>query len=432
MRRNARKRCGIVAVLVAISLLTVLSVSAVALDGGILLDNKRQVQAAADAAALAAAADLYANWFPNLGFDVKGTAYNSAISTAAANGYNNDNSSSTVTVTFSPGLYQGGPNVGNIIPPGYVEVIIQYNQPRGFSSIFSSGTLPVVARAVARGMRKASTIGILLLNSSANGALTISGQAGMTTTGTVIVDSSSPTAAASSGGAGLTSSQLNITGNYSSSGGSYFKANPISTGVAATSDFLADLPVPDPTKINDQGNAGTMTSRSSSTYNVVSGQVLQPGVYLGGISISSQSNVTFSPGIYYLKGGGLVMSGSSNLTANGVMIYNAPDSTGTTGPINLSGGGTVVQSPPTSGTYMGMSIFQDRTSTQQITLSGGSGWNLTGTVYAAKANVNVSGGSGATMGSQYVSDTLTLSGSSAFNAINPASGYRPRDIRLVE
>jgi hypothetical protein len=432
------EKCRIITVLISVTLVASLGVVAIALDGGLLLDNRRSVQAAADAAALAAAEDLYANWSKNKGLDASGTAQASALSTAAANGYANDQSTSVVTVTFSPGTYQAGPNAGKVIPAGYVEVIIQLNQKRNFSSIFGSGDLPVKARAVARGWRQASGIGVLLLNPTAKGSLTISGSAGMIVDGAVIVDSNNSTAASSSGSAGLTSTTMDITGNYSSSSTSYFRATNYPgqlprTGVAPTADFLAGVPVPDPTKIDNQGNPGTMTTRSLSTYKPLSGETLQPGVYVGGINISSQPNITFAPGIYYLQGGGLTMSGgSSSLTANGVMIYNGPDSSGSVGKITISGGGTVVQSPPTSGTYYGMSIFQDRSSTQTITLSGGSGWNFTGTVYAAKAHVDVSGGSGATMGSQYVSDTLTLSGSSTFNDINPTTGYAPRDIRLTE
>jgi len=234
------------------------------------------------------------------------------------------------------------------------------------------------------------------------------------------------------GGAGLTSYKMDVTGNYSSSGSSYFHASPLRIGVAATADFLADLPVVDPTKVGNDGNPGTMTTRSNSPYKPNSGDTLLPGRYIGGISISSQPNITFSPGIYYLEGGGLTMSGgSSSFTANGVMFYNAAGASGV-GKITVSGGGTVVQSPLASGTYYGMSIFQDRTSTQTITLSGGSGWNFTGTVYAKSAPLVVSGGSGATMGSQFVADRMTLSGSSTFNDIDPSKVYAPRDIRLIE
>jgi hypothetical protein len=441
MRLTSRKRRGIVAVLVAVSLIAILGVVAIVLDGGLLLDNRRSVQAAADAAALAAAEDLFANWSTNKGVDpAPHKAAASALSTAKAEGYNNDADADALTDTADAGkssvTVHIPPTSGLAVnQPGYAEVIITYYQKRGFSRIFSSGNLPVTARAVARGMRKASGIGVLVLDPSANGSLTISGSAGMKVDGSVIVDSSSSTAASASGGAGLNSSEMDITGKDSYSGSSYFQTNPgsVNTGVAPTADFLTDVPVPDPTKIDDQGNPGTMTTRSTSTYMPTSNQTIQPGLYIGGISISSQPNITFAPGIYYLQGGGLTMSGgSSSFTANGVMIYNGVGSTGATGSITVSGGGTVVQSPPTSGAYYGMSIFQDRSSTQKVTLSGGSGWNFTGTVYAASAHVDVSGGSGATMGSQFVADTMTLSGSSTFNDIDPAKGYAPRDIRLTE
>jgi hypothetical protein len=85
-----------------------------------------------------------------------------------------------------------------------------------------------------------------------------------------------------------------------------------------------------------------------------------------------------------------------------------------------------------AGAYAGMAIFQDRTATSVMTLSGGSNWDFKGTVYAAKAHVDISGGSGGSMGSQYISDTLTLSGSSTFQDIDPNDGFGPKNIQLVE
>lgn len=433
MRFQQQKRRAAVAVLVAVCLIAILGVVAIALDGGLMLDNRRRVQAATDAAALAAATELYSAWSTNMGLDTTGAARTSALYNAAMNGYNDDKITSIVTVTFSPGVFQGGPNAGTPIQPGHVEVIIQYNQKRSFSSIFGSSDLPVTARAVARGKASQgnSGVGILLLNPVAQGALTITGSAAMKVKGRVVVDSNHTKAAVSSGSASLTSNTMDITGNYTSSSTSFFRASdypaekPL-TGVAPIPDFLAQVPVPNPL---------TMPVRSASQFKPTSGQVLQPGVYIGGISISSQPNVIFSPGIYYLQGGGLVMSGgSSSFTALGVMFYNGIGSNGSTGKITVSGGGKVVQSPLDSGPWAGMSIFQDRTSTQPITLSGGSGWDFTGTVYAAKALVSVTGGSGANMGSQYISDTLSLTGSSTFNDIDPSKGYRQpeRDLRLIE
>jgi len=49
-----------------------------------------------------------------------------------------------------------------------------------------------------------------------------------------------------------------------------------------------------------------------------------------------------------------------------------------------------------------------------LSFSGGSGSAVQGTVYAAGARVHVSGGSDITIGSQYISYDLTVSGGSKF------------------
>ncbi|OYV95720.1 MAG: hypothetical protein B7Z73_02035, partial [Planctomycetia bacterium 21-64-5] len=46
-------------VLTAIALVAIIGIAAIALDGGLLLDNRQRVQAAADAAAMASAIDLF-------------------------------------------------------------------------------------------------------------------------------------------------------------------------------------------------------------------------------------------------------------------------------------------------------------------------------------------------------------------------------------
>ena len=56
------KRRGTVAALVAVTITLLLGIVAITLDGGLLQDNKRRVQNAADGAALAAATVIYKNY----------------------------------------------------------------------------------------------------------------------------------------------------------------------------------------------------------------------------------------------------------------------------------------------------------------------------------------------------------------------------------
>src|SRR5688500_13776884 len=111
-----KSRRGAVVVLVAVCLAVILAFVAIALDGGGLLERRRQAQATADAAALAAAEDLFRNYPKNKGLDPSGTAAARAYAIAAANGFSGDGTQSTVTVRLSPQTYLGGPNEGKALP----------------------------------------------------------------------------------------------------------------------------------------------------------------------------------------------------------------------------------------------------------------------------------------------------------------------------
>src|SRR5438552_135058 len=106
---QSTKRKGAVVVLVALTLTLLLGIVAIALDGGLLLHDRRLVQTAADAAALAAVDDLYLNYQTAAGLDVGGTATAKARAVAAANGYANDGTVSKVDVHIPP---LSGPHTG--------------------------------------------------------------------------------------------------------------------------------------------------------------------------------------------------------------------------------------------------------------------------------------------------------------------------------
>jgi len=403
----------------------IIVIVALGTDGGRMLEERRRAQSAADAAALSAAADLYQNYYPNSGLDPNSTAQQAALASAASNGYDNDGVTSTVTVNIPP---QSGPYTGQA---EYVEVIIQSYLPGTFSAAFTSGDLPVLARAVACGRPLA--IGLILLQPSGSGTLSLSGQAAIQSpTGSIYVNSTDPAAVVTTGGATISGKSLEVVGGCSGGGISC----PVHTGVGADPDPLRTFPTPDP------GSAPVM---SSSALHVSGGSmILLPGVYQGGINISGSGSVTLLPGIYILVGGGLTLSGSASLTGIGVMIYNtggtipgtngASPQTVTAGPIQLSGSGSVTLSAPTTGTYQGMALFQDRSSNQTVSLTGGN-MNLTGVVYAAGAAVQLSGSSVSgtnTPGGAYVCSSLQVTGSGNFQVNLGPNRPQVPDIHLVE
>src|SRR5437879_5147187 len=97
-----RIRKGMVAVFVALCLVAIVSITAIVIDGGMLLQERRHGQATADAAALAAALQLWLGEPANGGLDGDGSAKKSALAVADDNGYANDGKTSNVTINIPP------------------------------------------------------------------------------------------------------------------------------------------------------------------------------------------------------------------------------------------------------------------------------------------------------------------------------------------
>lgn len=445
---NLSRRGGTVTPLAVLSLALLVGVVALAIDGGTLIEVRRHVQGAADAAALAGAGDLYANYVNLQGIDVNGTAKAGALTAASANGFDNDGVQSIVTVNTATQTYQSGPNAGQTIPPGYVEVVIQYNANHLFSGVFGSGSTPVRARAVARGRcTPLTTNGLIALSLNLSGAVRVTGSAGLAVSGSAQVNSSNSQALNLAGSFGLTAAQLTVNADAAGNGllGSLLSLLGGSVPSVVTSPPIADplryLSPPDPVQLG-LATRGTNLSISSGIVN------LYPGVYNGGIRISGtaivilHANSDGTPGIYYLNGqNGLQISSWASVTTAfgekaGILIYNNWSDSNDT--INLNGTGAINILPPTSGPYRGLSIFQKRGTVSNLgptlTLNGGGAMNVRGTVYAAHAAVSLVGTSLLnTMGGQIIADTISASGTVRIN-IN--SGTSPlanvRMLGLVE
>jgi hypothetical protein len=390
MRCKSAQRQGAIAGLVAISLIALVGIAAIALDGGLLLDNHRRVQTAADAAALAAAADLFSNYAANSGLDPSGTAKASALSTAAANGCSNDGVTSVVTVNIPP-------KAGNFVgKAGYAEVIVQFNQPREFSGIFGSGNLPVTARAVARGIP--GNIGILILHPHLMGACEIDGNVNILNGGQIYSNSDNTvandapsrnctgsiyvanTATVSTGGMNVISILVNNgTVKYTNNGG-------VNTYTQPVGDPLASIPEPTAVGLTNYGSV------------TVSGGALEPGIYTN-ITITG-GTVTLEPGIYYLANGGSFSLNGGSLQGTGVMIFNNTGGDSVFGMGNPAQG-TINLTPPTptsggtwpsgttSTTYSGISMWLPRSQTAEAHVESSFKLTMSGTWYGQNAEFDI-------------------------------------------
>jgi Flp pilus assembly protein TadG len=406
-----RRRPGTVTVWVVVCSSVIVGIVALGLDGGRMMEERRRVQTAADAAALAAGYDLYFQYQQNQGKDPDHTARSAALASARTNGYANDGVSSTVTVNIPPasGTFAGQAE--------YAEVIVQSKLRATFSALFTQGPLAVQARAVVHGAPR--KIGLQLLGSGAN-VLVASGSARVQLTGVpVTVNSTDVSSYVVSGGASVSAPTHYLAGSGVPSGGV--------TGTVYTS--LPPTPDPFVTLAAPSASAYPVRATSQTSIGGSSNVSLQPGVYTGGISIGGGSTVTLVSGVYILQGGGLQLSGDAQVTGTGVLIYNTGPSGG---PISISGSASLTLSPPTSGTYQGIGIFQDPSLTQAVQVSG-SGTLTSGLIYAPAAALQLGGSAvGSVVGGGYVAATLQATGSASVS-VNPGSNLpRVPNVTLVE
>jgi Bacterial Ig-like domain (group 3)/Right handed beta helix region len=270
------------------------------------------------------------------------------------------------------------------------------------------------------------TIGqsIFVLDPSAGGALSLSGNASIKLTGGVYVDSTSASALSASGNAAIKASVIDVHGGVSKSGNASFSPAPV-TGAAVLADPLASLAEPSTTGLSNYGSE-SLSGNSSAT--------IKPGIY-SQISVSGNGTLTLCSGLYIIEGGGFSVSGNASVVGSGVTIFNAgskyPTTGGTYGSITLSGNGSYNLSPPTSGTYAGIVIFQSRDNCSALTLSGNAS-GMTGTVYAPAAQLAESGN--AQLNAAVIVDTMTVSGNGVSNTValsSPAGtvAYTPAEIR---
>jgi hypothetical protein len=346
------------------------------MDGGTLLDKRRSVQATADAAALAAAADLWDHYSANNGLDpAPHTAQASAVSTATANGFV-DGVNSTVTVNVPP-LTSANFNG----KAGYVEVIITYNQPGGFSSIWNSAAVPVKAHAVAGG--NPGNVGILMLDLHKRIMAQIGDNVNILNGGAIFINSDATVNGDINEGnyaiylestAHLTTGGIYTVGPLGREAGStitYTNGGSLNTGVSPLPDPLASIPEPVVPSGPNFGNK---------TYAPPKGSVqtfhMSPGIY-GDVQIKTGATVIMDAGIYYVHGGSMTLAAGTTVTGSDVMFYDMPNNY-----FDVPATASVNVGAPSSGTYRGISVFEPRDITNEIHIITDGSITLSGALYA--------------------------------------------------
>lgn len=403
--RFAADRRGATAIVFVMSLPIIIGMTGLGVESGYWYFKHRELQTAADVAAIAGAVEKRAG-------GTVSTITSSATEEAIENGYAGA-SGDTITVNTPPtsGSYQDSRSV---------EVILTANAPRFFSSIFDGEEVLIRTRGVAR-YEDGGEACILALAPEAAGALTFTGNALTLINGCNIMSNSLADAALIvSGSADVTvPCALSAGGVSVDEGLSLTSCSEPQTYVTPASDPFADLPEP-----STVGACQTLP-------NGLPAETLSPGRYCGGGNVKGEK--TFSAGIYVMDGGTFRINANAVVTGSEVVFFLTNGAT-----VDFNGNATITLSAPTSGTYKGILFYSDRDNAPASNkFNGTASTSMTGAIYMPSQEVEFLGNfSGANGCLRIVSYTLKFTGSSNMNADCTAQGIGsmplPGRVSLVE
>ena len=362
--RIHRDERGQTILLVAFSLPILIGFIGIATDVGALFKDKRTMQTAADAAAIAGALDLNSagsGSLVNLGNVVL-----AARAASAANGFTDALNGVHVTVNDPP-TWPASNYVGTAgTPNGYVEVTITKTEPTIFLALFGYPSVTVLARAVATNTGPGVCVFAGIGNNPPTGTpLTVAGGSIQATQCGVVVNSNNSPPMAVSGS--LTATSVGVVGDCSSGCGGTISPHNLSQASCPTPTLWPLSRKPPAVEGPTSTSPAAQTLRAATT-------VSQP---LGSYTINLQGGT-------YTFAGDLNLSGTGTITGAGVTIFMGAAGALTIGPNTI-----MTLSAPASGTYNGILFAQNSTNPSPANIAIGPTSNLQGILYFPDASLTV-------------------------------------------
>jgi len=470
-----RRQAGQAVVLVAASVLVLTAILMLAIDGGGIYLERRQLQNAADSAALAGAEKLWTSSPPNYL-----SMHNLALSTLAKN-------LNVATGSISPTNTPSGGSPWSI-SPGYVvtvqaaaytyQVTVQHTHPVVVAPIHGfQPTMQLQVQATAQNANLPYAIAVLQHGNAAYANFQMSGSGTLLNlsgpTGTNPLDRGGIFSNASidpgtgqiyfgpcTGGPPASTAGPGTSGDLWAVSEQPADAGRVSSqvfcqqtpGVQAGST-LPDPGYPEPAAPNVTFNGATVVNGTS--------QVLCPGHYSNQISVNGTA--ILYPGVYHVDAGGVSIGGTLRaladsdlpVTCGGVTISTAgsydPGVIIEVEPANTSGatncakhlfttvGGTSNVSLVPSPKYFNINLYVDEmpswqtictanaSGTNVVKITGGGSYNIKGILYGPADNMQISGGGAGSGVGQIVAWTLGLNGGGAINEL-----YNPNQLPYMK
>ena len=372
----------------------ILGMTGLGIDASNWMMTRRNLQNAADAAAISAA------WEIANGYDFNYET--AALNEAQNNGYDPDKEGSTLDVEYSVDADGTESVTANLSMQGEM----------WFSSFLFHNDVSLANAAATAIIQPTGNFCILSLDEEADGAISAMGNATVDANGCgLAVNSNSDTALDFTGSVVVHVGDVSIVGEHDVSNGVDFEYDSMRTNANPIPDPYEDLEVP-----------AHSCSSYSQTKVKTDQTISNPGgikTFCGGLSISSGAVVDFEPGIYIIDGGDFSIN-SGTVTGEGVTFILTNSGGGSWGNFEITGGDISFSAPGTGEDMAGVVFYQDRNapaSTQSNKFLGNGNINLDGIVYTPSRGLDFGGNSGSSSETctKLIGKTVKLHG-------NPALG----------
>jgi Flp pilus assembly protein TadG len=374
--RNPAQR-GSVAIQMGLITTVLIGMAGLGTEVPYIMYKQRQMQNAADSAALGAAVAL-SQGYPAITTE--------AYAIAAALGFPNGSNGVTVTVNNRP-------KAGNYIDnDSAVEVIVAQPQTLTLAGLFGVTAYNVNARSVA--LAGSSGAGHCILVTDPVGKSGWGGYVGLGMWGGVTitmngcgiaVNSASFGSLTLASGGTLNAPLVSLSGTI----------NNVWSTVNVTSLKQNQKPVSDPyANVAMPSSAGCDYNGFWASPNQLT---VSPGRYCFGMSFAGGYTWTLQPGIYYIKSGHLDIAGGASLIGNGVtFVLTTTDGGSSYATLCITNGASLILSAPTAGSMSGILFFGDRNAPSYNThfISGVTSANFQGAIYIPSQTIQYGGWGG--------------------------------------
>jgi len=403
---------GAVAIMFVLILPILLGAIGMGVEVGYWFSKHRELQTAADAAAIAGGYEVNENRASQTKTiadrEAGNNGWSSAVGTSAVN-------NSQYNGTYPTGSYSTSYAADN----NAVEVALSLNVDRLFSSWFLSSDLTLKATAVATLVADDNLACVLALGSGNPAqALEASGSLSVTMAGCSAATNSSHANAV------FAKPGFSVDCIYSAGGGSGSPTTTACSGIQsnqlatedpyeaavtkpATSDFSACIPYVQPSPPADDG--------------------LSPDVYCGLTYTNNGKILTLNSGTYYIDRGDLLIASGATIdaTAGVTIVFGDSTGAGDCGGVAVQGASSIDITAPTSGNFSGLAFYRnsDCDNGADITFSGSINSTIIGAIYNPSGGVVMSGSG--TVGStclQVIGDTVTFTGNSTLGSSCGSAG----------